>query len=254
MKFLRFLPVLLMPAYFFSCTPQQKIPFYLENVSDTNIAKEVKTPELVIQKKDLLSVTVYSISTDPRSDAPYNLPAGASGQGFLVDDEGNIQYPQIGSVPAAGLTKKQLAAEIKKRLTEPVELLRDPTVIIRFMNFKVTVLGEVGREGVLEVPGERVTILEAIGLVGGITTTGKKDNVRIIREINGKRETAVLNLSSNEIFESPYYHLVQNDLILVEPTKQKLRDTDQARIAQKISFAFTLVTAAATIANIFLRN
>ncbi len=254
MKFIRLILIFALPLYLFSCKPQQKLPQYLENLTDSTATVPVQTPELIIQKSDLLSIAVYSSSTDPRSDAPYNLPDKSSEAGFLVDASGNIQYPQLGIIHAEGLTKTQLAAEIRKKLTEPVELLKDPTVIIRFMNFKVTILGEVGREGQLTVPGERLTILEAVGLAGGIPITGKKQNVKVVRETNGKRETGILDLSSKDVFESPFFNLVQNDLIIVEPTKQKAKDSDQARVAQKIAFAFTLVTAAATLANIFIRN
>ena len=170
---------------------------------------------------------------------------------FLVDAAGNIEYPRLGTIKAEGLTKQELAAEIRKRLTEPVELLKDPTVIIRFQNYKITVLGNVAREGVITVPGEKVTILEAIGMAGGITDYGKKDKVKLIRETDGKREIGFVNLSSDSLFSSPYYNLVQNDLIIVEPTGRKERDADQARAAQKISFALTLVTVAATLYNIF---
>ncbi|MBK8606768.1 MAG: SLBB domain-containing protein [Chitinophagaceae bacterium] len=135
------------------------------------------------------------------------------------------------------MTKQELAAEVKRRLTEPVELLSNPTVIVRFLNFKVTVLGQVGAQGILTVPGEKLTVIEAIGLAGGITDFGKKDNVRILREINGKRETGVIDLSSKDIFDSPYYYLVQNDVLIVDETKQKLKDAEQAKITQRITFA-----------------
>lgn len=237
------------------------MPFYLQNVTDSAGRGDVKIPELRIQKNDQLSIQIFSLSTKPEiSDAIYNQPSvGAGGQGdggggYFVDLNGNIEHHRLGVIHAEGLTKQQLAAEIKKRLTEPVELLKDPTVIIRFLNFTITVLGQVGHEGPIKVPGERVTILEAVGLAGGITDYGKKSNLRIVRETDGKREIGLIDLSSKNIFESPYYHLVQNDVIIVEPTTQKLKDADQARIASKISFAFTLVTVAATLANIFIKK
>jgi polysaccharide export outer membrane protein len=107
--------------------------------------------------------------------------------GFLVDVNGNIEYPRLGTIHADGLTKIQLADEIKKKLTDPEpDLLTNPSVIIRFLNYKVTVLGQVGHEGVLNIPAEKVTILEAIGLAGGITEFGKKDEVKILREVRMK--------------------------------------------------------------------
>lgn len=257
MKFTRFLLLLVLPVYLFSCRTQQRLPYYLDNISDSTGKGIVQTPEMLIQKDDLLSIQINSIATDPRIDGMYNQPIiAASGQptGFLVDRSGNIEHFRLGTMHVEGLNKQQLAAEIKKRLTEPVELLRDPTVIVRFLNFKVTVLGQVGREGVLTVPGERLTILEAVGLAGGITDYGKKDSLRIMREYNGQRETGTISLSDPNLFSSPYYNLMQNDVVIVQATKQKARDVDQVRTAQKISFALTLVTVAATLANVFIRN
>lgn len=254
MTFLRTVFLLAFPLYLVSCGASRKAqpPYYLEKASDTSIRHDVQVVELKIQKDDLLSIQVYSASTRPEIDQLYNLPSTEGGQkGFLVDARGNIEYPKLGTIHAEGLTKQELAAEIRKRLTEPVELLRDPTVIIRFMNIKVTVLGQVGSEGVITVPGEKLTILEAVGMAGGITDYGKKDNVKVIRENDGKREIGYVNLASDSLFYSPYYNLVQNDVLIIEPTKKKARDAEQAIVAQRVSFALTLVTVAATLYNIF---
>jgi len=257
MKFTRLFFLLVLPVYFFSCKPQQKMVNYLQHVNDTTGKGEVKTPDLKIQKNDLLSIQIFSLSTKPeQSDAIYNQPAagGTTTAGYLVDNNGNIIHHRLGVIHAEGLTKQELESEIKKRLTVPVELLTNPTVVIRIQNFKVIVLGQVGRQGPITVAGEKLTILEAIGLAGGIDDFGKKTNVKVVREQNGRRETGYIDLSSKEIFESPYYNLLQNDVIVVEATNQKYKDAEQARIIQKISFAFTLVTVAATLANIFIKN
>jgi polysaccharide export outer membrane protein len=256
MKFLRFAFLLAFPVYLISCGTQKKLPaYYLDKATDTTKKSEVKIPELKIQKNDLLSIQVYSASTMPEVDALYNLPVSAgtnaASNGFLVDLKGNIEYPRLGTIHAEGLTKQELAEEIKKKLTSPVEWLRNPTVIIRFQNLKINVLGEVNRQGPITVPGESVTILDAVGLAGGITNYGKKDNVKIVRETDGKREIGYVDLSSDSLFFSPYYHLVQNDVLIVSPTRQRMKDEDQARTAQKISFALTLVTVAATLYGIF---
>jgi polysaccharide biosynthesis/export protein len=251
MKFSSLLILIAVSVYLISCTTQKKIPYYLENAIDTTVREEVKIPDLRIQKNDLLSIQVYSMSTKPEvSDVIYNLPGGAA-SGFLVDAFGNIEYPRLGTIHAEGLTKQELAAEIIKRLTEPVELLQSPTVIIRILSFKITLLGQVGREGVINVPGEKINILEAVGLAGGITDYGKKNNIKVIRESNGKREIGLVDLTSKDIFQSPYYHLMQNDIVLVEPTKQKSSQADQAMLAQRITFALSLITSAAFIYNIF---
>ncbi len=258
MKSIRFLPFLLLPVLFFSCKPQQQLPTYLEKKTDTTgIPKTIAIPELKIQKNDLLSIKIYSTATDPRTDLVYNQEAAAgatSGGGYLVDVNGNIEHHRLGTIHAEGLTKLQLAAEVKKRLTQPVELLRDPTVIIRFVNFKVSILGEVNQPGTIPVQGERITILEAISLAGDVTQYGQKNTVKVIRETDGAREVGTIDLSSDKLFESPYYNLLQNDMVLVEASKMKSKSVEQAVVAQKVSFALTIVTALTALTNIFLRN
>jgi polysaccharide biosynthesis/export protein len=261
MKFIRILLLFSFPFYFFSCKTTQQLPNYLEGINDSTGKGALVIPELRVQKGDLLSIQINSLSTKPEIDQLYNLPlstgaasAGAAMPGYLVDNNGNIEHHRLGSLHAEGLTKNELAVEIKKRLTQPVELLANPTVIIRYLNFKVTVLGQVGREGPVSVPGERLTILEAVGLAGGITDYGKKEKVRILREIDGKREMGIIDLSSDSLFLSPYYTLMQNDVVMVEPTKQRMKEADQQRSFQKISMGLTIVAAAATLTSIFIRN
>lgn len=261
MKLTRILFFFLLSSYLISCHTQQKMPYYLEKVNDSTGKGEVKIPELKIQKGDVLSIQIFSLSTEPKADAIYNLPvaegAGAAGSatsGYQVDLDGNIEHHRLGTIHAEGLTKKELAMEVKKRLTQPVQLLTNPTVIIRYINLKVLVLGEVGKEGPVAIPGERLTILEAVGLAGGITQYGKKNTVKVMREVNGQRETGLVDLSSKDLFESPYYNLMQNDVVVVEPTQQRMKDEDRQRSFQKISIGLTLVAAAATLANIFIKN
>jgi len=248
----RFLFLLTLSVYFFSCTPQKKAPYYLENVKDTTGLGQVVFPDIRIQKNDLLSIRVISDATDPKVDALYNFPAseGVSGPGqgdYLVDAFGNIQYPKLGSFHAEGLTKQELAEAIKKKLTDPVVLLSNPTVIIRFSGYRVSVLGEVNAQGSYTIPGEKITILEAIALSGGMSDYGRKDNIRVQREINGKREVGVVNLSSPELYNSPYYNLLQNDVVIVEPTKKKQKQQDQAITFQRLGFVLSLISVAATL-------
>jgi polysaccharide biosynthesis/export protein len=254
MKFFRIVLFIALSFYFISCTPQQKIPNYLQNVADTTIAEKV-------QKNDLLSIQVYSASTKKEiSDAPFNLPsqggstdgsAGSSAGGFLVDANGNIEYPQIGLLKAEGLTKLQLADSIKKKINEKDSVLTNPSVIIRFQNLKVTVLGEVNKEGPVTIPGERVTILEAIGLAGGVKEYGLKNSIKVVREIDGKRQAGYVDLSSNSLFESPYYNLMQNDMIVVEPSKRKAKKADQEMVYRQAGFVVSLITAIAVVIRVF---
>ncbi len=246
---------------FVACESQKKVPYnYLENVSDTTGHETLKVFEPIIQKKDLLYIRVYTTTTASSvTDPQWNLPPATTGSnsssgnsaldGFLVDEEGNIEYPHIGIIHAEGLTKKQLADSIKSKI--PDSSLANPSVIVRFMNYRVTVLGEVGHAGTFEIPYEGVSILEAIGLAGDIPLTGKKTNVRVIREINGFREYGTIDLTSRDLFNSPYFHLMQNDIVYVEPRKSKLRSNEQSIVAQRIAFALTIVTSAGIIYSIF---
>jgi polysaccharide export outer membrane protein len=246
---------------FVACESQKKVPYnYLENVSDTTHKETAKDYEPVIQKTDLLYIRIYTTTTESKlTDAQWNLPlssgssSGGTGtsalDGFLVDLDGNIDYPHIGIIHAEGLTKKQLADTIKSRI--PESALTNPSVIVRFMNYRVTVLGEVGHAGTFEIPYERVTVLEAIGLAGDIPLTGKKTNVRVIRTINGEREYGTIDLTSKDLFNSPYFYLTQNDIVYVEPRKSKLRSNEQSIVAQRIAFALTIVTSAGIIYSIF---
>jgi polysaccharide export outer membrane protein len=140
-----------------------------------------------------------------------------------------------------------LADLISSKITD----LESPTVIIRFLNYRITVLGEVGHQGTFTIPYEKVTIFEALGLAGDIPLTGKKESVRVIREINGNREIGTVNLTSKNVFDSPYYNLQQNDVIIVDVKSSKVRQVDQALAIQRITFALSLVTSIALLYNIF---
>lgn len=264
MKFVRLLILLALPFYFISCSTQQRLRNYLQDVNDSTGKGEVRIPELRIQKNDQLHIQIYSSSTKPEiSDAPFNLPttgqqaggqtggAGVATRGFLVDVNGNIEYPQIGSLHAEGLTRLQLADTIKKKINEKDSVLTNPSVIVRFLNLKVTVLGEVNNQGPISLPGERVTILEAIGLAGGTTDYAIRNSVKIMREINGQRETGYIDLSSKNIFESPYYNLMQNDVVVVDPMRRKVKRLEQADVMRQVSYGLTLVSAIALLYNIF---
>jgi len=260
MKLTRTALLLVLPIYFISCGTQKTLPNYLEHVSDTSGKRDVVMPELRIQKYDNLSIQVYSASIDPKVDEIYNLRQSTSGNaqttsaGILVDARGNIEYPRVGIIHAEGLTKKELADIIKKKINEKDSVLTDPSVIVRFLNFKVAILGEVKNPGVMTIPGERVTILEAIGLAGDVTDFGLKNNVKVVRETDGKREIGVINLSSDSLFLSPYYNLVQNDIVMVSPTKKKAQKAETDIVLQRASFALSVITAITLVYSIFNNN
>ena len=237
-----------------SCSTQKKTIYnYLENVNDTTTQIMNLPPDPIIQIGDVLSIRVYSMSINPATDIPYNLPEqaveGSSAtvtSGYLVDGKGNIEYPRLGTLHVAGLTKEQLADTIKAKLED--QLIK-PSVIVRFVNFRVTVLGEVGRPGTFTVSTERITILEALGQAGDVSEFGKRNTVKVIRELNGQREIGTIDLSSKSMFGSPYYHLQQNDVVLVEQSGRRVRQQDQQNLAQQIGIATSIITAIALILN-----
>jgi polysaccharide biosynthesis/export protein len=237
-----------------SCRPQRAVYNYLEDMTDTSSKKSFYIAEPVIQKNDQLSIQISSASLDPAVDAlynqQYNSAMGSQYQtfGYLVDQRGNIELPRIGIIHVEGITKDSLAAEIKTRLKSQ---LADPTVVIRFTNFRIIVIGEVGSPGVKSVGVENLTILEALAMAGDITLYGKKKEVKILRENNGQRQLGIIDVTSTKVFESPYYQLQQNDVIMVEQTKYKVTQTEQGRISQQIGFALSIITSIALLYNIF---
>ncbi len=248
--------------FFASCTTQRAVYNYLEDMKDTTTEKAYFITEPLIQKNDVLSIQVYSASLEEKVDMDFNLRMQAgglmqSGQqnsiqavGYLVDQKGNIEMPRLGVLKAEGLTKNQLSEEIKSRLKG---LLNEPTVIIRFANFRIIVMGEVGTPGVQTIPVENLTLLEALAMVGGITEFGRKQEVKILRENNGMRKLGIVDVTSSKMFESPYYQLQQNDVIMVEQTRYKVRQTEQERIVTQIGFVTGIISTAAIIISLAAR-
>ena len=255
MKILSFLLFLIFVAIIFSSCRSQKPLGYVEDFTDTSGKVHVKYSEPLIQKGDQLSIVVYSDAIDGgATDAMYNLAntgtENPSTQGFLVDMEGNIQYPRIGKIKADGLTKAQLSEEIRKKLTGP---LQNPSVLVHLLNFKITILGQVSRPGPITIPTEKITILEAIGLAGDINDYGKKEEVVILRPTDSTVEHGTINLSSKDLFGSPYYFLRQNDVVLVNPNKYGARIGEQV-FNQRLGLAFSVVNMLILLYGIFSAN
>lgn len=228
----------------FSCVSTKKAA-YFNNVNDTTLASVKGDFEPVIQKNDILQINVSALN--PQEAMLYNLPntfspgaatpaAGAHSApvtvanpvaGYLVNQQGYIQFPVLGALKAEGLTKKALTDTIQHQLTER-KLLVDPVVSIRFLNYRVTILGEVAQPAVVNVTSEKISIMEALGMVGDITIYGKKDNVLLIRETEGERITKRLNLNDASMLTSPYYFLKPNDVIYVEPNKSKVANASKS--------------------------
>jgi len=229
----KFYCVLVLLLAFVSCTNTKKAVYFSDQKNGSFEAPAI--PKLVIQNNDLLSISVSSLNPEASAifNQPNNTPANnnttttVSATGYLVDGEGNIQFPFLGAIKASGLSKDELKDKITKSLVDK-KLLVDPIITIRFLNFKVTVLGEVAHPTVVTVPSERISLLEALGLAGDLTIYAQRDNVLVIRDEDGKKVTHRLNLNSTELFNSPYYYLKTNDVVYVEPNKSKVASTSRS--------------------------
>ena len=209
-----------------SCTSGKNLR-YFPGIADGSIQSNTPFPESVIQKSDILSITVSDLNPDASvqfnaTNAGGSAAGGAAAPtGYLVNSEGNIQFPMIGNLKVEGMTKNQLKDKLAKTLVEK-KILLDPIITIRFVNFRVTVLGEVNHPTVVTVPNEKISLLEALGLAGDMTIYAKRNNVLVIREANDQKIIKRLDLNSDELFTSPYYYLQSNDIVYVEPNKAKV--------------------------------
>lgn len=242
-----------------SCVNTKSIA-YFGDLKDSTIIQSKAGLEPVIQKKDILSISVSSLSTEATAvfNAP-NLPItnGMSSNnttpqtaGYLVAEDGSIKFPFLGNVQAAGLTQNQLEKNITQQLIDR-KLLYDPIVTTRFLNFRVTVLGEVNRPGVIYAPSEQISILEAIGQAGDLTIYGLRNNVILIRQDGQDKLVKRLDLSSSRILQSPYFFLKSNDIIYVEPGKAKVASTNYVR--QSLPLYFSGATVLIVLLNFLLK-
>jgi polysaccharide export outer membrane protein len=219
-----------------SCTSSRKSVYFIDQKDAVLKANNLSTKN-IIQPNDILSIAVTSLNN--ASTEVFNKPnnsfvstssvtgANLQSPGYLVNDEGNIQFPVLGSMKITGLTTNELRVKITKELLDR-KLLVDPIVIVRQLNFKVSVLGEVSKPSVVNVPNEKISLLEALGLAGDITIYGRKDNVMVIREEDGVKKIKRLNLNSSEIFSSEYYYLKSNDIVYVEANNAKIANSTRS--------------------------
>ncbi|MDE5786071.1 MAG: polysaccharide biosynthesis/export family protein [Duncaniella sp.] len=169
---------------------------------------------------------------------------------YIVNTKGDIDFPVLGQIHVQGLTTEQLADELTRQISKDVQ---DPIVRVELLNFKVIVAGEVTKPAAIKVPNNRMTILEAISEAGDMTPYGRRDNVLIIREENGARTYARLDLSSKDLLNSPYYYLKQNDYIYVEPNKVREANSRYNQDnAYKLQVTSTIVSAASVIASLVI--
>lgn len=228
--------ILLAISFTVSCTSYKQVP-YMQNSADlATIVKTDTAYEAKILPRDLLSIIV-STPNDPLAAQPYNLLVGSSYesrnaltsqptyQNYLVDNDGNIEFPTLGTLHVAGLTKKEVENLVLNKISGAFNV--QPIVTVRFADFKISVLGEVTAPGSYTVNNDKVNIFEALALAKDMTIYGLRENVKIIREdVSGKTSVYELDLTDASVVNSPCYHLQQNDVVYVTPNKAKAKGSD----------------------------
>jgi len=249
------LVVLSVAAMFSSCGTTQNV-VYLSNIDSAKYTQIPKAAfkQPLIQADDILSITIQTQDvTDPSAfnqtsntggnSSSGSDPAAAATTGFLVNIDGNVEIPIIGSVKVSELTTTQAKDLIKIKASK---YYKDPTVQVRFANYKVTILGEVARPAAYILPNEKVTIFDAISLAGDLTIYGKRENVMLMRDNGDKQDIIRLDLTSSQVVSSPYYYLKQNDVIYVEPSKARA-SANNAQKTQIITIGISVLTLLVSI-------
>ena len=239
-----------------SCASRRDV-VYFQDADLAATANSINNYGLVIKPDDVLTIVVSALDQD--LSRPFNLTsmtysddANRDGrtvhQGYLVDANGNIEFPVLGTIKLGGLNRAQATELIKSMLKE---YLKNPIVIIRMQNFKVTVLGEVQRPGVYTIENDRLTILEALGLAGDLNLQAERKNVLVIREDKGKTTYNRVDLTTETLFNSPMYYLTQNDVIYVEPNNSRIKSSSIGpNVGATLNTISTLAAVAALIVSL----
>lgn len=235
----RHLWLMLLPFLLVACQSYKKVPYFQDVEVVNQVEQQEKLYDARIMPKDLLTIVVSC--TNPELAIPFNLTVASNAgmaassssyvttqptlQAYLVDNNGNINFPVLGELKLGGLTKKEAERLIIDKLKAYMKEI--PIVTVRMVNYKISVIGEVTRPGTFTISNEKVNLLEALAMAGDMTVYGLRDNVKLIREdANGKQQIVTLNLNNAETILSPYYWLQQNDIVYVTPNKAKARNSD----------------------------
>jgi polysaccharide export outer membrane protein len=223
--------ILISLVIFTSCITRKDIVYFQDG---KEIQSETKNYSPKIKSDDFLSILVYN--GDEINNQQFNLPVPTaqsasrgyftgtpSSSGYLVDSKGYVDLPIIGIIKAADLTREELTVFLKLKYAE---YITNPKVSIQIQNFKITVLGDVKNPGTIQVPNERITVLEAIGVAGDLNLTAVRKNIVVIRDENGIKKEFRIDLTSKDFFNSPVYYLNQNDVVYVEPNKAKINSAN----------------------------
>lgn len=243
-----------------SCKSAKQVA-YFQNIDSISLAASKGLYDARIMPKDLLTITV--VTSDPETSKPFNLAVsntlGTDGRlstssgtmlQYLVNNEGEINYPIIGKLHVAGLTKNEAENLIKEKVKPYLAKTENPVVTVNMSSYRVTVAGEVTSPKVVPVSTEKMSVLEAIAQAGDLTIYGKRDNVLLIREkSDGQKEAHRLNLNDANIINSPYYYVQQNDYIYVEPNSTKAKNS---AIGQSTTLWFSFVSIMTSVASLLV--
>lgn len=255
---LNLLLVAIICIFITSCSSKRNLSYFSDLPDSVAYkAKLLNIAETRIHTGDILSITVSSPS--PESNVIFNNyvvnnTSGATDptqiaststqtpMGYEVDKEGQISFPVLGKIELAGLTKEMATDKLNQALKQ---YIKNPIVNIRFLNFHITVIGEVNKPATFTIQNDRINVLEALGFAGDLTVYGKRENVLLIRQNGDSRTMVRLNLNNKSILESPYFYLQQNDVVYVEPDKSKIQLTNSSR-------ATSFIVAGATVLGILI--
>lgn len=247
-RIFKFISILIIIGSLGSCESRENM-IYFQNIDGVDIEKETVFNSPKIQVGDILSISVSAL--DMEAVKPFNLPVvvynNISGsvngvpkqQGYRVLNNLKINYPIIGELEVGGLTIPEAQDLVVSKLSG---YIKNPIVNIEIINFKVTVLGDVSRPGTYQIENEQISILQALGLAGGLTIQGKRDRILVIRERSGQKEYKYVDLRDAKLLNSDYYFLQQNDVVYVEPNKTKINSSKYGpAVSVTISIASTLI-------------
>lgn len=239
-----------------SCASREEIiyfqdePLTTEMTPNNNYTIKFKPDDMLtidISALDPEAVQPFLLTPVARTNNPLSISNELRVQTYLIDVNGNIEFPVLGTLKMEGLSRTEATAMLTEKLSE---YIKDPIVNIRLLNFTVTVLGEVNKPGAYTIQDERISLTEALGLAGDLTIYGKRDNVLLIREVNGEKRYAKIDLTSVNSVNSPYYYLSQNDVLYVEPNNAKVRSS---RYTQNNAVIIAAVGTLATIIAILIK-
>ncbi|MDO9634449.1 MAG: polysaccharide biosynthesis/export family protein [Paludibacter sp.] len=261
----------LLVILFAGCNAYEKIAYLQQAGSQAQFTETDRNPvpEPILKVGDVLLITVNT--NNPEAAIAFNMPLipsggeatrsytlgggtnvsyGLSMQNYLIDMQGELIFPVVGKIKAGGMTKNELAEQIKSSIY-PQYLTEEPIILIRFVNFKVSVLGEVFRAGTFPIDNEKVSIFEALAMAGDMTIYGNRASVLLIRENNGERETVRLDIRDKNLVNSPYFYLQQNDVLYVEPNSSRARSSAIGTAESlSISIVGTLISLSSLIINV----